>query len=90
MSAADISAIPQANTINIQEFREPYRKIIKLLPRIVKLANNTNPQVTPQMKQERMDSIKAVMDSYLDNMRQALGVVQENNPVFVDFPENPT
>lgn len=89
MSAADISAIPLANTINVQEFREPYRKIIRLLPRIQKLANNTNPNVTIEMKQARMDLIKAVFDSHLDNMRLSLGAVQESNEAYTDFPESP-
>lgn len=88
MSAQDISAIPTANTLAVAEFKEPYRKMIKLLPKIVKLANNQNPNVTDVMKQQRMDEIKAVFDSYLDNMRVALGAVQETNKVFTDYPDS--
>lgn len=89
MSAQDISNIPQANTINVAEFREPYRKIIRLLPRIQKLANNTNPNVTIEMKQARMDLIKAVFDSHLDQMRLSLNAVSDTNEAYQDFPETP-
>lgn len=87
MSAIDISAIPKVSDINVPEFKEPYRKIIRLLPRIAKLANNVNPNITLQQKQERMDRLKAVFDSYLDDMRKSLGTVPESDPVFTDFPE---
>lgn len=87
MSAGDISEIPTVSQINDAEYRRAYRIIIKLLPRIVRVLNNTNPDITTQMKLQRLDRIVTVIDANLQIMKVAMGQVPETDPAFTDFPE---
>lgn len=89
MSAADISAIPTANTITENSYRRSYKQIILTLPKIVKVLNNTNPDVTQQDKIRKLERIRDYINNNLQVLIVAIGSVTETNDALVDLPEVP-
>lgn len=89
MSASDISAIPQANTITENSYRRNYKQIILTLPKIVKVLNNTNPAVTTEDKIRKLEKIRDYINNNLQVLIVAIGSVTETNDALADLPEVP-
>lgn len=86
MSAQDISAIPQANTITENSYRRSYKQIILAIPKIQKVLNNDNPAVTIEDKIRKLEKIR---DYFINNMQVlivAVGSPTESNEALQDLP----
>lgn len=70
MSAADISNIPQASTINEVEFRKAYKNIVQIIPVIVNTLNHATAK--PAKKARKIEEIQAYINSNLQTLMVAL------------------